>query len=94
MTALEQATAICEQVDKICENGVKSPEEYSKILDKLAKIPMTVDIIKVIYPFNQQNVKIYLLQITNIGIKVNTMRKKVPDEAMAKRAKNIIKVND
>ncbi|EGT35062.1 hypothetical protein CAEBREN_12817 [Caenorhabditis brenneri] len=75
MTALEQTQALCVQVDDICQNGMESAEDCIKLLDELAKIPMSVEII----------------QKTNIGIKVNTMRKKVSDEAIAKRAKNIIK---
>uniref|UniRef100_A0A8R1DX93 Transcription elongation factor n=1 Tax=Caenorhabditis japonica TaxID=281687 RepID=A0A8R1DX93_CAEJA len=75
MSALEQAEDLCKQVDEICQNGMESPEQCIKLLDKLAKLPMTVDII----------------QSTSIGIKVNMMRKKVPDDAIAKRAKNIIK---
>ncbi|CAI2342022.1 unnamed protein product [Caenorhabditis sp. 36 PRJEB53466] len=75
MTALEQAIALCKQVDEICEKGMETPEQCIKLLDKLSKIPMSIKII----------------EETKIGIKVNMMRKKVPDEAIAKRAKNIIK---
>ncbi|EFO86143.1 hypothetical protein GCK72_005664 [Caenorhabditis remanei] len=75
MAGLESAQALCKRVDDICKNGMGSKDECIKLLDDLAKFQMTVEII----------------QQTSIGIKVNMMRKKVPDESLAKRTKNIIK---
>ncbi|CAP23413.2 Protein CBG03263 [Caenorhabditis briggsae] len=72
---MENVQALCKQIDGICKNGAESTEECSKLLDELAKIPMNLEII----------------QKTSVGMKLNAMRKKFPDEALAKRAKSIIK---
>ncbi|CAI5440645.1 unnamed protein product [Caenorhabditis angaria] len=75
MATIEKVKEIAEKVDAISQNGLESREDCMNLLESLSKLPITVDIITK----------------TQIGVKINNLRKKVSDETVAKRAKNLIK---
>ncbi|KHJ77386.1 transcription elongation factor S-II protein [Oesophagostomum dentatum] len=55
--------------------GSKSGENAADLLEVLSKLPITIDI----------------LTKTRIGMTINDLRKKTPDEKLAKKAKSLIK---
>ncbi|CAB3405308.1 unnamed protein product [Caenorhabditis bovis] len=75
MSTIEQVEGIAKKVDYIIANGMDDASACLKMLETLSKLPITLDIITK----------------TSIGVKVNSLRKKVNDETVAKRAKNLIK---